>query len=946
MATIRYKCDSCLREIELLENKSGLTTLSNCIITENCRGTLFRQRRTNRLRVDTKQNIINLEENLLDRRERKIFFPFSKSIPSKRWVINHNLGSFPAVSVFVEIDGGTNIREADKSEYIRKDINKNTLDILFDNNQTGKVHAVSRSISEQDIPQTTFLEDSINISPNGTLTIAVLSKAFGNVSTDIENPINVKFDVSLKEPNEEEVFCIEEFNGGSQSPWADYPAISFRKRRNYIVKVANLLDLKVIQERYDSLKDIPELTEFKFNGISYNGSSFMPIRSKNAILLLSSPPYTKSDKIVDRIIDLGERNVQENGKKYIFSGGELLGLNDDIETVYPPIEEDDILIRTDNTFGPTPTPPPTVTPTPSVSASVTPTPTPSISESVTPTPSPTQSSGFTPTPTSSPTPSPTQSSGFIPTPTPTPTPSAEGVLTIDAASSDEKSLSLTLTSQSPFGIAFSPDTTKLFMVGSDEDVMQYSVGDINDISTFNFDELKLNVLDTMVDPTDLVFSPNGDKVFLMDRDNIYQYSPVDPNNVTTWTYDGLSLGVSAGARGLTFSPDGTKLFVVGIATDSIEQFNIPNASDITTWSDDNLSLSVAAQEGSPNAVTFSPDGTKAFVSGSFSGSALQYSSSNLNNVSEWTYDGVAFSMKSEISTLQHIMFSPSGTKIFGLGNQVDTNIDGLFQYDATFPTDASTWSYDNLFFTMGDITSTAKGIEFSPDSSKMFLVSSNKNTILQFSVPNPKDVETWKYDGVFLPSVEARMRTIRFSPDKSKVFVLGVDGDAINQYTPIDPNDVTSWIYDNVSFSVSAQTTEPQDLFFSADGSKLYVLESNTDFGNARRIFQYSSPDANDVTTWSYDGKTFPLFEQDSFPTSIYIPKNGNKLFMLGLSTDAIHQYTTLDNNDVDTWFYDQVVFSLPSGSQNGMTFSLDETKFFIVDDLNTNDNITQYSTF
>jgi len=424
MATIRYKCDACLREVELLENKTGLTTLSNCIITENCRGSLFKIRRNNRSRVSFGEEDIDLNNNLMNRKERKVFFPFSKDIPSKRWVVRHNLGSFPAISVFIETDDGINIREANKSEYTRRDIDKNTLEVVFNANQTGKVHAISRSISDQDIPQSTLVENTINISPNGTLSIAVLSKAFGESSIDPQNPIDVRFDVSLKEPNEEEIFCVEEFKNGLRSPWSDYQAMSFRKRRNYIVKTVNLLDLKVIQERYNSLTEIPELTEFKFNSISYNGSVFKPIRSKNALILLSSPPYTKSDKIMDKIIDLGERNEETSGRKYIFSNGKLFAVEDDIERVYPPIEKDDILFKVDDSFGIAPTP----TPTPSVSESATPTPTPtptpSVSESATPTPTPSVSESATPTPTPTPTPSVSESA----TPTPTPTPSVSSNL--------------------------------------------------------------------------------------------------------------------------------------------------------------------------------------------------------------------------------------------------------------------------------------------------------------------------------------------------------------------------------------------------------------------------------------------------------------------------------------------------------------------------------------
>ena len=40
MSTVTYKCNVCKREIKKLENKSGLTVFSRCIITEGCRGNL------------------------------------------------------------------------------------------------------------------------------------------------------------------------------------------------------------------------------------------------------------------------------------------------------------------------------------------------------------------------------------------------------------------------------------------------------------------------------------------------------------------------------------------------------------------------------------------------------------------------------------------------------------------------------------------------------------------------------------------------------------------------------------------------------------------------------------------------------------------------------------------------------------------------------------------
>ena len=67
--------------------------------------------------------------------------------------------------------------------------------------------------------------------------------------------------------------------------------------------------------------------------------------------------------------------------------------------------------------------------------------------------------------------------------------------------------------------------------------------------------------------------------------------------------------------GLAFSSDGTKAYVVGTASDTVYQYTLTTAWDISTGSYASKSMSVAAQETAPRGLAFSSDGTKAYVVG-------------------------------------------------------------------------------------------------------------------------------------------------------------------------------------------------------------------------------------------------------------------------------------------------------------------------------------------
>ena len=68
------------------------------------------------------------------------------------------------------------------------------------------------------------------------------------------------------------------------------------------------------------------------------------------------------------------------------------------------------------------------------------------------------------------------------------------------------------------------------------------------------------------------------------------------------------------ATGITFKPDGTKMYITGIGADKILQYNLTTAFDITSATLEK-SVAIGARESKPQDVKFNSDGTVIFILG-------------------------------------------------------------------------------------------------------------------------------------------------------------------------------------------------------------------------------------------------------------------------------------------------------------------------------------------
>lgn len=247
----------------------------------------------------------------------------------------------------------------------------------------------------------------------------------------------------------------------------------------------------------------------------------------------------------------------------------------------------------------------------------------------------------------------------------------------------------------------------------------------------NYTGISFIVNPPVVNPIGLVFSSDGLKAYTIDTFTIYQYNIMTPWDLTTASYSGTSFStISEGNNpvGLDFSPDGTKMFVIINNTETIFRYNLSIAFDISTAVYSGQSLTVITQATDPTDVQVSNDGTKIYVSDRSSNSIIQYDMTTAWDLSTAIYSGNLYN--SSLAGIVSFHIIPDGTKMYLL----DSNTRDIQWITITSPWNMSTAFYTGKSFDTQFIATLVKGISFSTDNEKMFMLEGNNDKIHEFSL--------------------------------------------------------------------------------------------------------------------------------------------------------------------------------------------------------------------
>ena len=553
-----------------------------------------------------------------------------------------------------------------------------------------------------------------------------------------------------------------------------------------------------------------------------------------------------------------------------------------------------------------------------------------------------------------------------------------GTYNLAVASYDSVSFSVASQDATPQDLFFNYNGTRMYIAGNTNDsIFQYDLSTAWDVSTASFTSgQSFSVASQATRASGIYFKPDGSKFYICDfaNDTVFQYSMSTYWDVTTASYDSISFSVvteELSPRALSFKDDGSKMFILGLSGDVIDEYSLSTYWDVSTASY-SASFSIVSQETSPNGIFFKSDGTKVWIVGSASDTVYQYSLSTDWDISTASYDSVSFSVASQISAAVGLAFGDGGSKMYvldtatndvvyqyttGTATTLDISSGTYFNYTPSANTtftfanapasgtaagfalavtgahaaavyDIANASYDSVDFLTKASGNGPNGIFFKPDGTKFYISDATTDVIRQYSLTTAWDITTASEGTTKNISAQATATAeVFFKSDGTKMFVLGFDNNKVFEYDLSTAWDSSSASYNSVSFDFSSQETSARGLCFDPTGTKMYLSGQVTDSVN-----QYGLSSAWDVSSASFT-QSFSVTSQDTNPSGIFFTPDGTRMIISGNDNDNIYQYSLTSGFDISTASYDSVSFSV-SGQMTGcqgLFFKSDGTKMYVI---------------
>jgi hypothetical protein len=264
-----------------------------------------------------------------------------------------------------------------------------------------------------------------------------------------------------------------------------------------------------------------------------------------------------------------------------------------------------------------------------------------------------------------------------------------------------------------------------------------------------------------------VQSDNGDGTFL------YSYS------LENAAYNSVSFGITQ-PHTVRLNNDGTKAYFL-LATGSASQYSLTTAYDISTATTDSKSFSFTTQDASPRGITFNGDGTKVYMVGYTNATVYQYSLSTAFDISTASYDSVSFSLSSQGTLPDEIIFNNDGTKFY----VCMLNNETVFQYSLSSAYDMSTATYDSVSLDVSGQSNDPRGMALNGDGTKFFVLGQANNAVYQYSLGTAYSLSGASYDSVsFDASGQVTLPTgLVFGDNGTKMYIAGYGTNYVYQYT-------------------------------------------------------------------------------------------------------------------------------------------------------------------
>jgi hypothetical protein len=249
--------------------------------------------------------------------------------------------------------------------------------------------------------------------------------------------------------------------------------------------------------------------------------------------------------------------------------------------------------------------------------------------------------------------------------------------------------------------------------------------------TYNFNQLGAYTarLDPPTDGRSAFWSPNGDKAYVGDGQNVEEYTMS-----TNWDLSTASLtytwAASAWLTGLAFKSDGTKMYLFNSSSYAIRTYSLSTPWDLSTlpasWASYDSQQSLGGTfDTNPAGLNFSADGSMMYVAGDTNQSMFKWTLST-----PWDVTTVGSSTSRNVGTdgflhPRYVFWNADGTKGYLID---DSTPDKIATYNLSTPYDFATATYSSSAWDIPtEVGNNAKCAYWGDSGSKLYIQDSGTN---------------------------------------------------------------------------------------------------------------------------------------------------------------------------------------------------------------------------
>lgn len=386
----------------------------------------------------------------------------------------------------------------------------------------------------------------------------------------------------------------------------------------------------------------------------------------------------------------------------------------------------------------------------------------------------------------------------------------------------------------PEGMYIKPDGTKLYVCGqsggggTDRQVDEYDLSTAWDVTTAtNWQRV---VIPTLTNPQEIIlmsvsFSSDGTRMFILGQTNdaIIEFPLSTAWDVTTTGSETARYSVGFAQTlptGLFINSEGSRFVICGDTNDDSDQFVMGG-------------FIVSDQDTAPAGLFFKTDGTQMYMLGDGSNNVTEYALSTAWDTGTATYTHDSSPALAD-NAPSGISFKPDGTRMYIIGGTTDS----VYEYSLSTAWNVTTLTLVRNFSVAGQETNPG-GMYFKPDDGTKMYVCGNTPTggqVHEYSLSTGWDISTASFVQTFsVSSQESSPEGVSFkSDDGTKMFIAGWDSDAVHEYSLSTGWDLSTATFVQ-TFSIRTESTLNTGLFMKDDGTAFYTTDSTQD-----RIFTYS----------------------------------------------------------------------------------------------------------